>query len=350
MGLGEKGLMIMSTYEQNNNREFEYALQCLDKGEPVVIATVIDTWGSSPRPVGSYMVVNSIGNFMGSVSGGCVEGAVITEALEVLVSGEPRTLEFSVATEDAWEVGLSCGGNIRILLQRYLQPHLIRHALQLQSENRAFEVITQVHTGANGIVLNQQFNSAPFASETSALLEAISAIRFRGQSQLVNIENEEYFVRCFRPTIRLIIVGAVHISQVLAPMASLLGFQVTIIDPRELFAQDARFAEHPVNQCWPDEFLNSGSINTGTAVVTLTHDPKIDDIALQIALDSKAFYIGSLGSKRTHQQRVNRLTEMGFSQDQISRINAPIGLNLGGRAPDEIALAILAQIVEARYR
>ena len=167
---------------------------------------------------------------------------------------------------------------------------------------------------------------------------------------MINIQNDQYFVRSFRPTIRLVIIGAVHISQVLAPMASLLGFQVTILDPRELFAQDVRFAEHSVNQCWPDEFLNSDNIDAGTAIVTLTHDPKIDDIALQIALDSKAFYIGSLGSKRTHQQRVDRLSESGFSQDQISRINAPIGLKLGGRTPDEIALAILAQIVEARYR
>lgn len=341
--------MTMSVSDNNKNNELEYALRWLETNQPIVLATVIDTWGSSPRPVGSYMVINHAGNFMGSVSGGCVEGAVISEALEVINNGDARILEFSVATEDAWEVGLSCGGNIRVLLERYNSDNLLRQAVTLLTENRAFALITQLETGAQGLILDQTLTSDSLVLAADSLLAGSHNARIRGQSQVLTIEDQPYFLRCFRPTIRLYIIGAVHISQALAPMAELLGYEVTLIEPRELFAQDSRFFGHEVHHCWPDDLMSSDNIDAGTAVVTLTHDPKIDDIALQIALNSPAFYIGALGSKRTHAQRVGRLRENGFSDKQIARIHAPVGLNLGGRAPDEIALATLAQLVEARY-
>lgn len=157
------------------------------------------------------------------------------------------------------------------------------------------------------------------------------------------------FVRSYMPQARLFIIGAVHIAQALAPMAVLAGFDVTVIDPRRAFCQQERFVNTTLNNDWPDEVLLAANIDSQSAIVTLAHDPKIDDPALMVALRSSAFYIGSLGSKRTHAKRLERLTAQGFS-DQLHRIHAPIGLNLGGRAHAEIAVSILAQILQERYK
>ena len=163
------------------------------------------------------------------------------------------------------------------------------------------------------------------------------------------IEGTRFFVHVFNPPERLIVVGAVHISQVLAPMAALAGYSVTIIDPRRAFATDARFPDVAMIEDWPDEAMEGLKPDARTAIVTLTHDPKIDDPALAAALASSAFYIGALGSTRTHAKRVARLTEAGVG-DKVARIHAPVGLDLGGRAPREIAVSILAEVVQVRYK
>ncbi|MEH6472405.1 MAG: XdhC family protein [Halopseudomonas sp.] len=336
---------------KSHSHELEHALHWLEAGEPVVVATVISTWGSSPRPVGSYMVINTAQDFMGSVSGGCVEGAVISEAIEVLDSGGVRVLEFSVSNEQAWDVGLSCGGSISVLIERHVDPATLRAAVDLLRSNSRFALISSLENG-DCCLLEDGAKISEVVSLPASIMsqqEALQPLLNKGQSQLLTSNGQRLFIRCFRPTVKLIIIGAVHISQVLAPMARLLGYQVSIIEPRELFARDERFVDQQVLNSWPDEAIDADDIDAGTAIVTLTHDPKIDDIALEMALNSNAFYIGSLGSKRTHQQRVERLSEKGLSS-QLSRIHAPVGLNLGGRAPSEIALAVLAQIVQAQYQ
>jgi xanthine dehydrogenase accessory factor len=162
-------------------------------------------------------------------------------------------------------------------------------------------------------------------------------------------EAEDFFVRSYARAPRLFVIGAAHISQFLAPMATLAGFEVTVIDPRRAFATPERFADVRLVHQWPDEALAEQKLDATSAVVTLTHDPKLDDPALIAALNSPAFYVGALGSKRTHAKRVARLTEVGLA-DKIGRIHAPVGLDLGGRAPREIAVSILAQLIQVRYR
>jgi xanthine dehydrogenase accessory factor len=179
------------------------------------------------------------------------------------------------------------------------------------------------------------------------LLEAAAAALRTDQLQTLEAESDVFYVAPFNPPVTVFIIGAVHIAQMLLPLLATIGFAAVIIDPRSAFASDARFTGAQVINEWPDEALAAQPITPRSAIVTLTHDPKLDDPALDCALQSEAFYIGSLGSKRTHAQRVERLKQRGFSDDQISRIAAPVGLNIGGRNPAEIALSIAAQIVEA---
>ena len=182
-----------------------------------------------------------------------------------------------------------------------------------------------------------------------AVLEVARAALKQNRSHDFEHEGGRWFVQAFNP-LRLIVVGAVHISQPLIGMAAGLGYDVTLVDPRGAFATAQRFPDVAICDEWPDDALEALGVDGRTAVVTLTHDPKLDDPALHVALRSEAFYIGALGSRRTHARRVERLVEAGFDDVAIDRINAPIGLDLGGRAPAEIALAIAAQMTEALYR
>ncbi len=331
--------------------ELNQARDWLHKGFGVVLATVIKTWGSSPRPVGSHLVINQQGDFVGSVSGGCIEGAVVQEAFEVLESGQSRQVEFGVSTEQAWEVGLSCGGGIDILLQPL---HRDSPLMAASDYLRRGERVASV-TDTNGVVRGIFHPDSAAADKVSAigvddlLPEPVAAILAQGRSGYVAGSKADYFVRSYQPRSRLVLIGAVHISQYLAPMAELAGFAVTVIDPRPAFATEQRFRGVRLMQEWPDEALAGLQLDSATAVVTLTHDPKLDDPAIVQALNSPVFYIGSLGSKRTHQQRLERLAALGL-EAQVQRICAPVGLDLGGRAPEEIAVAVLAQIVQARYR
>ncbi|MCY4319498.1 MAG: XdhC family protein [Alphaproteobacteria bacterium] len=182
------------------------------------------------------------------------------------------------------------------------------------------------------------------------VLELARAALKQNRSYDFEHEGARWFVQAFNPPLRLVVVGAVHISQPLIRMAESLGYDVTLVDPRSAFATAARFPGVTISDEWPDDALETLDVDGRTAVVTLTHDPKLDDPALHVALRSEAFYIGALGSRRTHEKRAERLAGAGFDEAAISRIHAPIGLDLGGRAPAEIALAIAAQMTEALYR
>lgn len=283
-------------------------------GHRVAIATVIETWGSAPRPRGSHAIIRDDGLFEGSVSGGCVEGDVIVGAQELIRSGGGFVRrDYGVQDENAWTFGLACGGTISVIIQtiddEHYPPNLIDEVIERRALGEAVSVVTDLTSGAT--------------REGEA----------NGDHHCANI---------YPPPLRMMIVGAVHISQNLVPLARQLGYRVLVVDPRDSFAAADRFAGMEVDTRWPDEAFADWKPDGGTAIVTLTHDPKIDDPALACALNSGAFYIAALGSRKTQAARRERLADMGFTQEQIARIDGPAGIAIGAKTPAEIALSILA--------
>jgi xanthine dehydrogenase accessory factor len=308
-------------------------------GKSVALATVIGTWGSSPRPVGSQLAIDSDGAFVGSVSGGCIEGAVIGEALQTIKDGKVRTLDFGVSDEQAWEVGLACGGNIKIFVEQAADPATMQ---RLQTE-RPIAHVTDLKTGAYSIVTPGEVAGSLKLSD-AVIARARDTIRDDVSRTHKEDDGSEYFIRVFNTPLRMIVVGAVHISQALVPMAQLAGYAVTVVDPRGAFATKERFPGVTLSEDWTDDALNQLKPDARTAIVTLTHDPKLDDPALEVALKSNA-----LGSSRTHARRVARLKEAGITDAQIARIGSPVGLDIGAKSPAEIAISILAEVVAAKH-
>ncbi|KAF0676798.1 XdhC family protein [Profundibacterium mesophilum] len=296
------------------------------------LATVIETWGSAPRPVGSQLAISGQGEIAGSVSGGCVEGAVVVEALEALEQGgAARSLEFGVSDDEAFAVGLACGGRIRVLVEPVggaLPEALLADLVDRRAARMAAAYVVDIEKGTRTLAAPPQF-----------------AERFRLDRSGFE-ENGRRFVAIHNPPLRMAVIGGVHIAQPLTVMARLAGYDVALIDPRESFASAARFPGERLVHDWPDAALEAEGLDARCAVVTLTHDPKLDDPALRVALASPAFYIGSLGSTRTHAKRCARLAEAGFEPEQIARIHAPVGLDIGSRSPAEIAIAVMAQITQ----
>ncbi|MGJ5618892.1 XdhC family protein [Sulfitobacter sp. MF3-043] len=316
---------------QSPERIPEQALSWVDAGLGAALATVIETWGSAPRRVGAQLVVSGQGDMQGSVSGGCVEGAVVVEALEALQDGRPRLLEYGVSDGDAFAVGLACGGTIRILVEPVGEPgmpvQMLRDLVDARAARRA--VAYEVALDGSARTLTDKGHADRFRMDRSGLSE-----------------DGQQFIAIHNPPLRLVIVGAVHIAQALVGMAQTAGFDPLVVDPREAFGSEARFPDAAIINDWPDAALQTMGIDARCAVVLLTHDPKLDDPALHIALASDAFYVGALGSTRTHSARIERLTAAGYLPDQIGRIHAPVGLNIGASGPAEIAVSILAQIIQ----
>ncbi|GAA0288673.1 XdhC family protein [Rhodovulum strictum] len=312
----------------------ETALDWHRAGKGSVLATVIETWGSAPRPVGSLLAISGEGGMAGSVSGGCVEGAVIAEALEALGDGRPRLLEFGVSDDDAFAVGLACGGRIRVLVDPVgaaLPEALLADLVTARAARRALAYVVDTECWQRRLA----------GPEDAALGPQIAA---RMRADRSGFEGA-CFVAIHNPPLRLAIVGAVHIAQPLVAMARLAGFAPVLIDPRPAFGSAERFLGETILDDWPDAALAAHGLDARTAVVTLTHDPKLDDPAILAALGSDAFYLGCLGSPRTHAKRVERLRAEGIPEDRIARIHAPVGLDIGARSPAEIAVSIMAQIV-----
>jgi xanthine dehydrogenase accessory factor len=307
----------------------ETALAWHRAGKGVALATVVETWGSAPRRVGSQLAISGEGEIAGSVSGGCVEGAVVVEALDAIEAGRPEMLEYGVTDDDAFAVGLACGGTIRVLVEPVgsVMPEEVLANLVLAREGRVPVAYVTGMTARRR--LEREGHEARFRMDRSGFEE-----------------DGETFVAIHNPPLRLIVVGAVHIAQALVPMARIAGFDPVVIDPRESFASEARFPGETVLDDWPDEGLRALGLDARTALVLLTHDPKLDDPALGEALRSEVFYIGALGSTRTHAKRVARLTDAGFSEVEIARIHGPIGLDIGAAGPAEIAVSILAQMTQ----
>ncbi|APH54181.1 CoxI protein [Granulibacter bethesdensis] len=304
------------------------ALEWMEGGADVALATVIHSWGSSPRPPGSLMAVADDGRIAGSVSGGCVEAAVMEEAMAALATGCLRVVEYGVTQERAWEVGLACGGKVRILVepvQRNYMPllHGIREACA---------------PGGKGIGLIRSLKTGGWA---------LSPLDWQAGSSV--LLEEQQLTQSFHPPARILMVGAVHVAQTLSGLATKAGFACTVIDPRAALLTAERFPDARLCVGWPDEMIKELKPDIRTAVIVLSHDPKLDDPALLAALHTQAFYIGALGSARTHAARLARLRDQGVSESALGRVRGPAGLQLGGRGVTDIALSILAEISAVRH-
>jgi xanthine dehydrogenase accessory factor len=288
------------------------------KGEKLAIATVVSTWGSAPRPRGSHMLVHEDGRFEGSVSGGCVENDILQAAAEVIAGAPFQVRHYGVADAAAWEVGLPCGGEIAVMVQPVsaegFDPELFDRIADARERGQALTVTTDLASG---------------------------------HSDARPIETGELFVNRYDPPRRLLIVGAVQIAQALAKLATTLAIDTVVIDPRARFLTEERFPGVTLDDRWPDEAIAAYRPGSSTAVVTLSHDIKIDDPALIAALASNTAYVGALGSRKSHAARRERLAAAGVAVADIDRIDAPVGIDIGAIGPSEIALSVAAAMIGA---
>jgi xanthine dehydrogenase accessory factor len=287
-------------------------------GAPMAIATVVETWKSAPCPVGTHMLVHADGRFVGSVSGGCVEGDVLERAHMVL-AGAPSVLRrYGVADDAAWDVGLPCGGDIQVLVQPVsadgFPAHLFADIIKARSAGAALSVVTDLESG---------------------------------RSAVLDDDAGAGFVNIYHPPRRLLIVGAVEIASALAAIAISQGVDVTLCDPRGRFLTAERFPGIRLDDRWPDDAVKAFAPDSRSAIVTLSHDPKIDDPALAAALASPAAYVAALGSVRSHQARLARLSAAGVSAEQCARIEGPAGVAINAISAPEIALSIAGGMIRA---
>jgi xanthine dehydrogenase accessory factor len=332
--------------------------QWQSEGQAVALATVVQTWGSSPRQAGAKMALTPGGNIAGSVSGGCVEGAVYEAGVEALQSGAARLLHFGVADETAWEVGLACGGSIDVFVQP-LPAKLYAQERAALDGSAAFAVVTVV--AGPPALLGQGLlvpdGGKPVTGTLGAALDGPAldfarAALAEGQSRRGELaQGVQAFVEVVLPPPTLIVIGGVHITIALVALAKTLGYYTIVVDPRKAFGSEERFPHvDQLVQAWPDEALADIPLTRGTAVAMLTHDPKLDDPALKLALPSPAFYVGALGSRTTQAKRRQRLLADGLPSETVDRLHGPIGLDLDASTPEEIALAIMAEIVAVRNK
>lgn len=287
-------------------------------GAPMAIATVVETWKSAPCPVGTHMLVHADGRFVGSVSGGCVEGDVLECAQLVLAGAPPVLRRYGVADDAAWDVGLPCGGDIQVLVQPVsadgFPAHLFGDIIKARSAGAALSVTTDLESG---------------------------------RSALLDDDASAGFVNIYHPPRRLLIVGAVEIASALAAIAVSQGVNVTLCDPRGRFLTAERFPGIRLDDRWPDDAVKAFAPDSRSAIVTLSHDPKIDDPALAAALASPAAYVAALGSVRSHQARLARLSAAGVSAEQCARIEGPAGVAINAISAPEIALSIAGGMIRA---
>lgn len=315
----------------------------------IAIATVLATFGSAPRRSGAKLAVSSGGEISGSISGGCVEAAIIDAAREVIVLGRPRVLHFDTSDDSAWEVGLPCGGSIDVLVEPIDHPSFAFLAERVRRNERAVEVT--LLTGPDELVGRKlALDSAGAVSGgLSAELDPVGRRLAEAAETATRIEvgaGVELFVAPYPPRPTLVVVGGVHIALALVQLAATVGYRTAVIDPRKSFGTEVRFAgAGRLLTLWPDEAFAEIELTGESAVVVLTHDPKLDDPALVHALRSAAFYVGALGSVRTQEKRRARLLSRGFTPAEVARIRGPVGFDLNAANPEEIALSIMAEIV-----
>lgn len=306
----------------------------------VAVATVVDTWGSAPVPIGGQMVIGADGRFQGSVSGGCIEGEVIVEAEDILGSGKPKTLTFGVADETAWRAGLPCGGTVKVYVERMdkaTSGDLLARAVDAREGRKGLVVSTRLDSGKKQV----------YAREDANLPDDIADRFSTAKSQLKEDPDGQVFLHAIVPPARILVIGATHIGQVLAEVARLSGYQIEIIDPRTAFASQDRFKDFTIHADWPQDVLPKIGLDPYTAVVALAHVGHIDDEALKLAVKADCLYIGALGSSRNHAKRRERLLAAGITEAEIAKIKAPIGLDIGAQTPAEIAVSVMAELIRA---
>lgn len=305
------------------------------------IALVTQTWRSAPRPVGTIMAMNEHQQIIGSVSGGCIEGTVAEELLKAMNTGQSTLLDYGIQNETAWQSGLSCGGQIQILVfpidQQSTHSKLWQQALQLASGKQPHGLLFQL-------------SNLPNHPIEKVLSYSADPQLFSAKSGYISLSGKDYFAWIHPPQANLYIIGGAHLSAELVFLANHFGFLTTVIDPRGFFTEHTQYPippHHLIND-WPAPYFESQPLSQFDFGVVLSHDPKIDDQALSIFLNSPIAYIGALGSKKNQEKRKIRLLEKGFSEKNIARIHGPIGLAIHAASAREIALSILAQMIQIK--
>jgi xanthine dehydrogenase accessory factor len=300
------------------------AVSWLQAGHSVAIATVVQTWGSAPRPVGSWLAIRDDGQVAGSVSGGCVEDDLINRVqTEILTQINPEMVVYGVSQEEAARFGLPCGGTLRLLVEPKPELEILEQLLAKISSHQITKRIVNIATGKSTLELGTRHDE--FAC------------------------NDQEMRTTYGPRWRMVIIGAGQLSQYTADFAIASDFEVIVIDPREEYAEGLNRSDVIFIQGMPDDVLLEIGVDPHTAVVALTHDPKLDDMALMEALKSSAFYVGALGSKKNTQKRKERLLEFDLSPEEVERLHGPVGLYIGALTPPEIAVSILAEVIAVKY-
>ncbi len=312
-------------------------------GTPVALGSVIERVGSAPRDAGATIAVGATGEIAGSVTGGCVEPGVIREAREVLAGSTGKLCRYGLNDAEGWDVGLSCGGSIAVAVYA-LDPTVVAPLAAAVAENRPLALVVRLgdaNYGEHRLVSLDDASSDPIDVAARELLEL-------GESAIVDADGELVFVESFSSRPSLYLFGASDHVTALCTMGRFLGYRVTVCDAREAFVTPERFpdADELVIE-WPDRFLERAPVDARTAICLLTHDQKFDVPALVNALQTPAGYIGAIGSAKTRAEREDRLRQEGVGDADLARIHAPIGMQLGARTPEEVAVSIAAQLIEA---
>lgn len=328
-----------------------------DDGKEVALATVVEIYGSAPRGLGAKMAINQNSMMTGSVSGGCIEGAVVAEAMKVIRNGEGKFLHYGVTQDQAISVGLACGGTIEVWVEKLDVEDFNRLESDLNNDRLAVRALVltgklkgeHLYAYPDGKVIENLSDDALYKAIEEFLPEIFAHQQCTRKSFEIDSEPIEVFFDVLAPSPKLLVVGAVHIAIPLVEYAKILGFHTTVIDPRSAFSNVERFPH--VDQLvkeWPQDYLERYPWDEGTYLVVVSHDDKLDEPALEIGCRNTARYIGALGSKKTFSNHVRDLKEAGISDEQIARIHSPIGLDLAARGPEEIALAIIGEMVAVR--
>jgi xanthine dehydrogenase accessory factor len=344
------------------------------QGEPVAMATVVATWRSAPRPAGATMLVGADGTAVGSVSGGCVEGAVYELAQQVVESGEPVLQRYGVSDDDAFAVGLTCGGILDIYVERIdndLFPQFKDVVSAIRTGSPVAVVTCVQSTGddpahrvghrlivypdrAEGTLGTQRIDDAVTDDVRGMLAAGRTGVLRYGYDGERRGDELTLFVASYQAPPRMIVFGAIDFAAAVARIGVFLGYKVTVCDARPVFATKRRFPDaHEVVVAWPHRYLQAESdanrIDERTVVCVLTHDPKFDAPVLEVALRLPLAYVGAMGSRRTHEDRLSRLREAGMSEAELARLASPVGLDLGARTPEETAVSVAAEIIAAQW-
>ena len=334
-------------------------------GDTFALATVVDTSSSAPRGPGAAVAVHPDGTVLGSVSGGCVEGAVVETCREVLSGAPPQLVTYGYSDDEAFAVGLTCGGTIHVFVQAIPPDHTIDtgaigDAVDADAPVAAATIVEGSEQAGTSVVVWSDRVEGSFGVEgldvavvddaRGMLAQGISGRRHYGPGGERRRDDVGVFVEAFAPRPRMLVFGAIDFASAVARMGRFLGFQVTVCDAREVFATRARFPEaDEIVVEWPHRYLQATDVDERTVICVLTHDPKFDVPVLVEALRTEAAFIGVMGSRRTHEDRLGRLRDEGVAEAELARLHSPIGLDLGGRTPEETAVSIAAEIVQQRW-